>query len=76
MFRSMTVCLFIAGMSAGCANMQPALSTGRYCLVGTELNCASREGSGGCQPCPGSAAAPLTAAATPAIPTALPGRPE
>jgi hypothetical protein len=73
MFRSMIVCLFIAGMSSGCANMQPAPFTGRYCLAGTELNCASREGSGDCQPCPGSAAAPLTAAAAPAI---LAGRPE
>jgi hypothetical protein len=73
MFRSMIVCLFIAGMSAGCANMQPVLSQGRYCLVGTELNCASREGDGGCQPCPGSAAASLASTATPAI---LPGRPE
>jgi len=76
MFRSMIVCLFIAGMSAGCANMQPVLSGGRYCLAGAELNCASREGSGDCQPCPGSAAAPLAAAATPAILAALPGRPE
>jgi hypothetical protein len=75
MFRSMTVCLFIAAMSAGCANIQPVLSSGRYCLAGTELNCASREGSGDCQPCP-AAAAPLTAAATTATPAILPGRPE
>jgi hypothetical protein len=76
MFRSMTVCLFLAGMSAGCANMQPALSGGRYCLAGTELNCSSREGDGECQPCPASAAAPLTAAATMVTPAILPGRPE
>jgi hypothetical protein len=73
MFRSMFVCLFIAGMSAGCANTQPVLSAGRYCFVGAELNCSSREGSGDCQPCPGSTAAPLAAAAIPAV---LPGRPE
>jgi len=76
MFRSMIVGLFVIGMSAGCANMQPVLSSGRYCLVGTELNCSSREGSGDCQPCPASAAAPLTAAATTATPAILPGRPE
>ena len=76
MFRSTIVCLFIAGMSAGCANIQPVLSNGRYCLAGTELNCASREGDGGCQPCPASAAAPLTAAAIAANPAILPGRPQ
>jgi hypothetical protein len=76
MFRSMIVCLFIAGMSAGCANMQPVPTGDRYCSVGTELKCASREGDGDCQPCPGSAAAPLAAAATPATLAALPGRPE
>jgi hypothetical protein len=68
MFRSMTVCLFIAGMSAGCASVQPVLSSGRYCLAGTEHNCSSREGDGECQPCPASAAAPSTASATTAIP--------
>jgi len=76
MFRSMIVGLFIIGMSAGCANMQPVLSGGRYCFAGTELNCASREGSGDCQPCPRSATAPLAAAATPAMLAVIPVRPE
>jgi hypothetical protein len=76
MFRSLIVGLFVIGMSAGCANMQPVLSGGRYCLEGTELNCASREGDGDCQPCPRSATAPLAAAATPAMPAVIPVRPE
>jgi hypothetical protein len=73
MFRSMIVSLFATGMSAGCANVQPVLSGGYYCLAGTEVSCTQHEGSGGCQPCPRSTPAPL---ATAAIPAALPGRPE
>ena len=73
MFRSILVCLFVAGVSAGCANMQPVLSGGYYCLVGTQLSCPSHEGNGDCQPCPSSTAAPLAAASTPA---AVTGRPE
>jgi hypothetical protein len=73
MFRSMIVSLFVIGMSAGCANVQPVLSGGPYCFAGTERGCTQREGNGDCQPCPGSTAAPLAAAAIPAV---LPGRPE
>ena len=73
MFRSMILSVFVAGMSAGCANMQPVLSGGNYCLAGTEFSCPSHEGSGDCTPCPRSTAASLTAAATPAV---LPGRPD
>jgi hypothetical protein len=73
MFRSMIVSLFVTGMSAGCANIQPVLSGGYYCFAGTELSCPQREGSGDCQPCPRSTAAPLAAAAIAAV---LPGRPE
>jgi hypothetical protein len=76
MFRSMFLALFVTGMSVGCANVQPVLSTGRYCFVGTELNCPQREGSGDCQPCPRAAAAHLASAATPAIPPVIPLRAE
>jgi hypothetical protein len=76
MFRSMILGLFVTGMSAGCANVQPVLSGGRYCLEGTEHNCGSREGDGDCQPCPGSATAPLATAATPAFQAVIPVRPE
>jgi hypothetical protein len=73
MVRSMIVGLFVAGMTAGCASTQPVLTGGYYCLRGSELSCPSHEGSGDCQPCPSSTAAPLAAAVTPAI---LPGRPD
>jgi hypothetical protein len=73
MFRSMLVCLFVAGASAGCANIQPVLTGGYSCLTGTELSCPSHEGNGDCQPCPRSTAAPLAGATTP---VALTGRPE
>ena len=73
MLRSMLVSLFVAGISAGCANMQPVLSGGYSCLAGTELSCPSHEGSGDCEPCPRSTATASAAAATPAV---LPGRPD
>ena len=76
MFRSMIVSLFITGMSAGCANMHPVLSGGYYCLAGTEVGCTQHEGSGGCQPCPRSAAAPLAAAVAPTTPAVILGRQE
>ena len=76
MFRSMIVSLFIAGMSAGCANVQPVLSGGHYCLAETEIGCTQHEGSGDCQPCPRSAAAPSVAAVASATPAVLPGRPD
>ena len=76
MFRAMTVSLLIAGMTAGCASTQPVLTGGYYCLAGTELSCPSHEGSGDCQPCPRSTAAPLAASAAPATPAVLPGRPD
>jgi hypothetical protein len=76
MFRSMIASLFIAGMTAGCANTQPVLTGGYYCLEGTELSCPSHEGSGDCQPCPRSTAAPLATTAAAATPAVLPGRPE
>ena len=73
MFRSIAIGLFITGMTAGCADMQPVLTGGYYCLQGTELSCPSHEGSGDCQPCPRSTATALASAATPAT---LPGRPD
>jgi hypothetical protein len=76
MFRAMTVSLFIAGMTAGCATTQPVLTGGYYCLAGSELSCPSHEGSGDCQQCPRSTAAPLSAAAVAATPAVLPGRPD
>jgi hypothetical protein len=76
MFRSIAIGLVIAGMTAGCADMQPVLTGGYYCLQGTELSCPSHEGSGDCQPCPRSTAAPLAADATSTTPAILPGRPD
>jgi hypothetical protein len=77
MFRSsVVVSLLVAGMTTGCANVQPVLTGGYYCMAGTELSCASHEGSGDCQPCPRSTATPLATAATPATPVVLPGRPD
>jgi hypothetical protein len=76
MFRSMVLCLFVAGLSAGCANVQPVLTGGYYCRTGTELSCPSHEGSGDCQPCPNTTAAPLASASAPAAPAVLPGRPD
>jgi hypothetical protein len=76
MLRTMIVSLFVAGMAAGCADTQPVLTGGYYCLEGTELSCPSHEGSGDCQPCPRSTAAPLATTAAPATPAVLPGRQE
>jgi hypothetical protein len=76
MFRSIAIGLVVAGMTAGCASMQPVLSGGYYCLQGTELSCPSHEGSGDCQPCAPSKAAPLAADAASATPAILPGRPD
>jgi hypothetical protein len=76
MFRSIAIGLVVAGMTAGCASMQPVLSGGYYCLQGTELSCPSHEGSGDCQPCAPSKAAPLAADAASATPATLPGRPD
>jgi hypothetical protein len=59
MVRTMIIGLFVAGMTAGCASTQPVLTGGYHCLQGTELSCPSHEGSGDCQPCPRSTAAPL-----------------
>jgi hypothetical protein len=76
MFRSIIVGSFVAGMTAGCANTQPVLSGGYYCLQGTELSCPHLEGNGDCQPCVRSTAAPLASEADPATPATLPGRPD
>jgi hypothetical protein len=76
MFRPMIVSLFVAGTAVGCADVQPVLTGGYYCLAGTDLSCPQHEGSGDCQQCPRSTAAPLAAAATPATPAILPGRPD
>ena len=76
MFRSIAIGLFVAGMTAGCASTQPVLTGGYYCLRGSELSCPSHEGSGDCQPCPSSTAAPLAADAASATPVILPGRPD
>jgi hypothetical protein len=76
MIRSSIVSLIVAGLTAGCANVQPVLSGGYYCITGTELSCPEHEGNGDCQLCPRSAAAPLAAATDPATATALPARPD
>ena len=76
MLRPLIAGLFAAGMTAGCATKQPVLTGGYYCLQGTELSCPSHEGSGDCQPCPRSTAAPLAADAASTTPAILPGRPD
>jgi hypothetical protein len=74
MFRSIMISLFVAGLSAGCANMTPVASGGYYCLVESGAACASHEGNGDCQPCPRSTAASVASTAAPATPAILPGR--
>lgn len=67
MFRSCLFCLFVAGITAGCATpAQRVTSGGYYCTTETEQPCPSHEGSGDCQPCPNAVAAPSTASAAPA----------
>ena len=74
MFRAMIAGLLVAGMTAGCATTQPVLTGGYYCLQGSELSCPSHEGSGDCQPCPRSTAAPLASTAAMATPAVFTGR--
>jgi hypothetical protein len=52
MLRIIAVCLIAAGMTAGCANMQPVTSGGYYCITGTQVSCPEHEGYGDCQLCP------------------------
>jgi hypothetical protein len=76
MIRSIIVGLFAAGAAAGCANMQPVLTGGYYCQVGTQLGCPGHEGSGDCQPCPTTTATPVRSASAAATPAALAERPD
>jgi hypothetical protein len=74
MFRATIAGLLVAGMTAGCANTQPVLTGGYYCLQGTDLSCPSHEGSGDCEPCPRSTAAPSASTATLVTPAVFAGR--
>ncbi len=74
MLRSTIFCLLIAGLTAGCASPQRVTSGGYYCSAGTEMPCASHEGSGDCQPCPHGVAQPSTASAMSADPAIVAGR--
>lgn len=73
MFRTLIASLLAAGMTVGCASTQPVTSGGYYCRAGTQLSCASHEGSGDCQNCPNATVASTVAATSPAV---LPGRPD
>jgi hypothetical protein len=74
MFRAMIAALFVAGMTAGCATTEPALTGGHYCLQGNGLSCASHEGSGDCQPCPSATATSSVSTAAMATPPVFAGR--
>jgi hypothetical protein len=51
MFRSIAVCLLLAGVAAGCASVNPSYAN-EYCLKGGTGGCSELEGDGSCQPCP------------------------
>jgi hypothetical protein len=72
MFRAIIVSLFAAGMTGGCANMQPVTAEDSYCITETGQGCSELEGASDCQPCPRTASAVASAVA----PAALPARPD